>query len=175
MAPLFDILLIGNRMQIDYLANQKQYLPQIVDWFYDEWAYLNPGRTSLQLKEKLLLRMNVSLSPCIVIATNTKNLIGTVTICHDELPERAELFPWLSSLYVNPAFRGRGFGESLVSACIDKAKAFGYESMYMYTDKPRLAEWYSRQGWEHYEAAFHNGVDIDIFKSLMKAYQNEYF
>lgn len=45
-------------MKIKYLAENRQFIPTICDWFHSEWNYLNPDRTKEQLLETLDKQLN---------------------------------------------------------------------------------------------------------------------
>jgi DNA-binding MarR family transcriptional regulator/GNAT superfamily N-acetyltransferase len=57
--------------------------------------------------------------------------VGAIFLVHDESdPDRARL----RMLHVEASARGRGVGSMLVEACIDKARAFGYRRLELWTN-----------------------------------------
>jgi hypothetical protein len=86
-------------MKIEYLADNKQFVPIVCDWFHEEWSYLNPSRTKQQLHDIVESRLTKGTILNILIGTENNELVGTVTLRNDEVEEEATLYPWLSSLY----------------------------------------------------------------------------
>ncbi|MDF1761425.1 MAG: GNAT family N-acetyltransferase [Coxiellaceae bacterium] len=150
-------------MNIDFLANKKEYISEIFEWYKQEWGYLNPCRTDTQLLEKISSRLNSKKAPCILVGSSGEEIVGTVTLCLDEVEELPQTFPWLSSLYVSEKHRRQGFGELLVHACIQEARNLGYKEIYLLTDKEELVNWYKEMGWKHYRFVYYKKANVQIF------------
>lgn len=151
-------------MNIYLLANKKEYLPVVHKWYKKEWGYLNPGRTNEQLHAKIKSRLNKGKAPCILLGSVEDKIIGTVTLCLDELEELPQIYPWLSSLYVDESYRLKGFGESLVRACLQEARDLGYKEIYLFTDKRKLVSWYKKMGWVYFEELLHRRVSVTVLR-----------
>ena len=37
-------------MNIEYLADHKEVIPMLARWFYEEWAYLHPKQTYMDVE-----------------------------------------------------------------------------------------------------------------------------
>jgi N-acetylglutamate synthase-like GNAT family acetyltransferase len=66
----------------------------------------------------------------------------------ETLVEVREYGPWISSLYVAPAFRGRGISLLLVEHCRAKATEAGAEYLYALSSNLR---YYARLDWDYGE------------------------
>lgn len=72
----------------------------------------------------------------------------------------------LSKMYLAPSFRGRGYGDILIHRCIEKAREFGYNYMYLET-MPELKSaisLYEKTGFHFLDGPMgnsgHTGCDI---------------
>ena len=87
-------------------------------------------------------------------------LIGTASLIEHDVPTRAELTPWLASVYVDPRFRKRGIGSALVRAVLQEARNLGLEKLYLIT--PDQVPFYRRQGWQEMEEIVYRGEAVTI-------------
>jgi len=78
----------------------------------------------------------------------------------------------LVKLYLYPEARGKGMGKALINKCLEKAKALGYENIYL-ESMPELNQavsLYERLGFEKQACALgnsgHFGCDIWMVKKL---------
>ncbi len=76
--------------------------------------------------------------------------VGMASLVHHDLEERPELTPWLAGVYVDPAFRGRGYGVRVVRQVEAAAREAGVGTLWLYTGT--AAGLYRRLGWEDHEA-----------------------
>ncbi|XSG81480.1 MAG: bifunctional helix-turn-helix transcriptional regulator/GNAT family N-acetyltransferase [Methyloligella sp. ZOD6] len=63
------------------------------------------------------------------VAEANGRIVGSVFLEHSDTPKIAQL----RLLYVEPEMRGRGIGNRLVQACIDRARALGYRQIKLWT------------------------------------------
>jgi putative acetyltransferase len=80
----------------------------------------------------------------------------------------------LVKIYLYPVARGKGLGKALMNICFEKAKALGYENIYL-ESMPELNQaitMYEKMGFEHQCAALgnsgHFGCDIWMVKNLLQ-------
>jgi GNAT superfamily N-acetyltransferase len=71
--------------------------------------------------------------------------VGTASLVRQDLPARPDLTPWLASVYVAPAYRGRGYAASLVTVVEAAARKAAIRRLWLFTaSETRL---YARLGW----------------------------
>ncbi len=134
-------------MQLSLLLKEQEYTAQVAAWEHAEWSFLLPDETLPEAHERLASQRRDAL-PLTLIALEPgpdtgSGLLGCVTLDQTDLPSHDDLTPWLASLYVPPAFRGRGVGRRLADAVGELAKARGHPKLYLYTweHKARYARW----------------------------------
>lgn len=62
-----------------------------------------------------------------------------------DLESRADLTPWLASLYVDKKHRNQGIGTQLVHAIEQEAVKLGVKKLFLFT--PGTESFYARLGW----------------------------
>lgn len=134
-------------MLIDYLANHKQYIPEIADLIYDEWSDLfqADGTGKDHLLAMLEVRANTEQLPITFVAVLNGELLGTGSIKLEEPGTKVGLSPWLAGIYVKRACRGSGVGVQIVAALEAKARDLGVETMYLSVDS--AVGFYVQLGW----------------------------
>ena len=80
---------------------------------------------------------------------------GTASLVENDLQNRAELSPWLASVWVEPWARGQGHAGALVRAAETAAQALGVGTLWLYTR--RAERIYRRAGWTVVEYLTHLG------------------
>ena len=134
---------IINEIEIVNLADETRHIDEVSMWLWEEWA--KEGGTKL---EDIIYRTKHSICrdkvPQVYIAKYKDELVGTVSIWHNDLISRQDLTPWLAALYIKKEYRGLGLGTILQEKVIDVVRALGYKSLYLITD---LYEYYERSGW----------------------------
>jgi predicted N-acetyltransferase YhbS len=153
---------VRKRMNIAYLADHKEVIPTLAQWFYQEWAYLHPDRTLEDVHQLLVERANKEKIPVALVAFEGNELLGTVCLKVHDMDTRLDLTPWLAGLYVATSKRRQGIGAILVSAIEKKAREFGVQTLYLYT--PESEYFYARLGWDVKERTEYHGCPVSIME-----------
>jgi GNAT superfamily N-acetyltransferase len=132
-------------MQISFLVDYPEYIPQLAQWLFEEWdAILGEGNCKARIK-KLQAHMNRDQLPIAWVAHVDGQLLGTAALRVHDLDGREDLTPWLGGVFVGSDFRRRGIGATLCATVEEAARSRGIRTLYLFTlDKQA---WYSRLGW----------------------------
>ena len=151
---------------VDYLKNYPHFVPEISEYFYQEWSYLCPERDLQGFEDSIRSRLNVDRIPLALVAVGNSNFYGTVCLKQFDMDTRKELSPWLAGLYVKEGFRNRGLGRLLAESITGLAGRMGIGELFLYT--PNAESFYLRLGWS---TAFHeqyHGTDVCIMKKSIE-------
>jgi GNAT superfamily N-acetyltransferase len=149
-------------MNIEYLANHKEVIPTLAQWFYEEWAYLHPDRTLADVEQLLEERAQTNKIPVGLVAFDGHELLGTVCLKVHYMDTRLDLTPWLAGLYVSVPRRRQGIGAALVAAIEKTAHDFGVARLYLYT--PESENFYSRLGWNVKKRVEYHGYPVALMQ-----------
>ena len=101
-------------MNIDFLGEHLDVLPELARLHFDEWRHFSPDKTLADRVSKLQELASSSELPFMVVAIEGKKLVGSAALVYDDMRTRKELSPWLASVFVKPEFRRKGIAAALV-------------------------------------------------------------
>ena len=132
-------------VQISYLIEHPEYIPQLAQWLFEQWDSILGEKTPEPRIKKLKAHMNRDSLPIAWVAHANRKLLGTAALRVHDLEGREDLTPWLGGVFVNPHFRRQGVGTALCAAVEDAARSRSIHTLYLFTlDKQA---WYSHLGW----------------------------
>lgn len=131
---------------IDYLENHHGLIPLVAEWQQKLFGYLSPQVTF----EERLSRVQRSaiqhaLPLTLVALTNEGSFQGAASLVPGTITHH-HLTPWVSSVFVVPAFRNRGIASALTQRLASEPSRFGFSRLYLFT--PRNESLYARLGWQ---------------------------
>src|SRR5437660_1382598 len=99
--------------QIVALRDRVDLVPTVAKWAHEEfWSYA--GRTLEQTRILFTPVTRETRLPRTFVLMQGETPVGMVSIVEHDLDIRPELAPWLASLVVDRAARGRGHSRTLV-------------------------------------------------------------
>lgn len=149
-----------NTVTIEHLAEHTDTIPQLATWVLAEWGHLPPPRTHASEVATFSERTHRDRVPQTFVAVDGSRPVGMASIEAHDMSTRLELTPWLSAVYVLPAFRRHGVGSALVEAVVDAAAMLSLDTLYLFT--PDQMPFYRRMGWQNMEQVCYRGVDVVI-------------
>ncbi|ALO47546.1 GNAT family N-acetyltransferase [Pseudohongiella spirulinae] len=147
-------------MQIYSLKDKPEHLMQLAKWHHAEWSYLNPARSFEERVTEMKEDLQGKPIPTTYVAEVDGRLLGSATILADDMSSHPELTPWLASVYVDDAQRGKGIGSTLVRRVMQHAREHGVKRLYLYT--PDQEQLYARLGWSLLSRESYNGTMVTI-------------
>lgn len=132
-------------MKIIHLQDRRDLLPAIARAHVQAFGTLLPDWTVAQAEAELAGQQRDGI-PCSWLAMEGDDWLGSVSLLHDDHEQIRGWSPWLASLYVSPAARGKGVGAALVAQCVAQAAVLGVAQLYLYCEAPMVG-WYRSLGW----------------------------
>jgi N-acetylglutamate synthase-like GNAT family acetyltransferase len=142
------------------LADEPEFIEQVSVWLWEEWSKANgnPLETTIYRTKHSICKGKI---PQMLIAKYKDELVGTVSLWHNDLTSRQDLTPWLATLYIKTEYRGKGIGTLLQEKCIEAARELGYKELYLITDHEN---YYERSGWKFLEMAPNKDTFIRVYE-----------
>jgi predicted N-acetyltransferase YhbS len=150
-------------VRIEFLADHPEHAATLARWHYDEWQpKLIPEWTYQEALRELESHRARAAIPTTFVALEGDELIGSASLVVEDLPEWKQLTPWMASVFVAPAWRGRGVGRELVRFAESLAGQLGVPELYLLT--AGQAEYYRRLGWSVLDVPPVPGRPVTIMK-----------
>ncbi len=132
-----------------------------------EWRHLyEDGWDEATALAELAAERAEGLPRTLVALDDDGALAGSVSLVLRDLPSRPDLDPWLASLYVLPAWRGRGLGGRLVRAIEAEGSALGFDRLFAFTES--ATPFFVGLGFTVLERAEAAGHPIDLLERRLR-------
>lgn len=132
-------------MEIFNLKDKLEYLDEVVELEYEEWADNKEENKEERIKRKKerICDMFTDRSFCKLILVNENELIGFISLFPNDCEEEKNLTPWYATMYVKEEYRNHGYSSILNEAIIKEAKNREFSILYLKTD---LENYYEKFG-----------------------------
>ena len=151
--------------KVAMLADHLDLIPRLAKWHWGEWGHLTPDRPMGEWTDRLRKRTYRDRIPLTVVAFDEDQAVGLASLVHYDMDTRKDLSPWLAGVYVQPAYRGCGFGAALVMAIEQHASALGVETLYLYTNSAQGL--YTKLDWAEIEREPYRGREVVIMSKRL--------
>jgi N-acetylglutamate synthase-like GNAT family acetyltransferase len=151
-------------VRLEYLADHVSHLPQLATWQHAEFGYLNPANTVERYVARLTASLQKSNLPTTFIALRDDTLLGSASLVRHTITH-PHLSPWLSSVYVDPQYRGGGIASALVGRVEKAAAEMGSGRIYLFT--PSSEKLYAGLGWERMEYSGYRDLTLAIMSKAL--------
>src|SRR6266550_2963732 len=91
-------------VQISYLIEHPEYIPQLAQWLFEQWDSILGEETPEARIKKLKTHMNRDKLPTAWVAHANGQLLGTAALRVHDLEGREDLTPWLGGVFVGSHF-----------------------------------------------------------------------
>lgn len=153
-------------MDILDLKEEPEHIPTLAAWHHQEWASLNPGQSLQQRIDKMQCYLGDALIPSTFIAKDNDHLIGSAAIVEHDMDNKPELSPWLASVFIDPIYRRKGVGTSLILHVMNKAKEAGIKTLYLFTSNEEA--FYKKLAWSTISNELYLDKTVTIMKIMLK-------
>ena len=148
------------------LAGRPDLIPAGARWQWQEWGRARDRRlASVERDVQPLARHNGPEAGFVLLEDDIP--VGTACLTMEDLDTRPDLSPWLASVFVEPAHRGRGHASALVRAVEQAALARGHSHMWLFTWT--TVPLYERLGWVVIGPEQHHGSEVILMRRDLRA------
>ncbi|HMM77433.1 MAG TPA: GNAT family N-acetyltransferase [Gammaproteobacteria bacterium] len=133
-------------LRIVPLAAAREHLDDLAAWHGAAWAHLYAGWDAHAARADFARDRGDGTPPFTLLALAGAELLGSVSLVHDDLPGWPAAEPWLGSFLVASHHRGRGIGTALVQAMLAHADACPWPRVLLFTETRQA--YFERFGFE---------------------------
>lgn len=142
------------RTKIRSGARVANHLPQLREWFLAEWGKIDPFEGN---------HPEVTVPEPLLAFGSEEQLQGGLVFSTFDLPDPGKTRVWINAVYVAPEYRGQNIASALISLAENSARQIHIDSLFVFTNIPRL---YENLGWRLVER---NGADCVLTKNLLSS------
>ena len=147
---------------IGFLADCLDTIPTLIQWFRDQWPDYHADMSQEEMEQDFLEDASRDRLPIRLIAFESNELAGTITLRDNGSAMPPELQPELGGLYVVESHRGHGVATELVRAGMQLAHKQGYKTVYATTVV--AAGILERLGWEFLKTVAHEDEELPLYR-----------
>ncbi len=141
-------------MRIKNIADCPDCVGTVARWQWSEWGHLDPTDSLAARITSLRDQTDPNRISTTYLALDGDTPLGSASLVEHDMHTHRELSPWLASVYVTPATRGRGVASALVEHTVAQAAAMGVARLFLFTESARGL--YEKLGWrmiaeEHFQ------------------------
>ncbi|WP_444924535.1 GNAT family N-acetyltransferase [Microbulbifer sp. DLAB2-AF] len=150
-------------MELQLLAENKQALPIVAEWYFTEWGYLRESNSLAKTRESLSDYLNTDKIPLLVIAVDSGAILGAAQLKYCEMTIYPEKEHWLGGVYVSKSHRGKKIAEAIIDRIISLAEQLGVSKLYLQTEHLD-GGLYSCLGWNPIEKVTYCGLEVLVME-----------
>ena len=155
------------RVQISYLADHPEVLGQLAAGFKTQWANHFADQPVEAIKVGFANCCRESGLPVALVAMVDETFAGTASLREQSGTVCPGLGPWLTHLYVEPAFRNQGIGTTLIRAVEAEAFRNGFRELHAAT--ARAAAVFERLGWTMIHLVEYHADQVTVLRTPLKS------
>jgi len=111
-------------------------LNKIINKHYTHWSQYSPTMDYDNTKDKFKnIYAKDDNIPFGIAMFENDDLIGFLVFKHTCLEKYPQYTPWISDVMIFDEFRKQGYGKKMIEAALSILKEFGYDQVYLWTDK----------------------------------------
>src|SRR5438046_493900 len=114
---------MSNPVHIERIIDYPALVEMVARWQWGEWGHLDPADSLAARIAWLRAQSEGGDIPTTFIALEGDTPLGSASLVVDDMPTHPEFRPWLASVYVTPAARGRGVASALVRRVVEHVTA----------------------------------------------------
>ena|SRR5689334_17155473 len=132
-------------------------------------AFFNyPGGYTVEQMTALILEPPVGPEETFALLEHDQP-VGTAGLVHSDLDSRPDLTPWLAGVFVEPAYRRRGYATALVRRVEVFAQAASVSVLWLCTSTAETL--YARLGWERMETERKGLREVTVMRRVLQPAQ----
>ncbi len=147
------------------VSSRPELGPIVARWLVDAFGY--PGGRTVEAMTAAILAPAWGPEESFVLFDQDRP-VGTASLSHDDLASRRDLTPWLAGVFVEPAFRHRGYATALVRQVEAFASAASVQTLWLYTSTAEPL--YAGLGWQRAGLEKDRGQEVVLMSRRLSSW-----
>lgn len=139
-------------MEVIKVEKETQYWLQLIE-YADNCSWIAGKHLASMLRENAFQDWEA-----VFAAFVEDKIVGYCTFLKTDYYPENRYFPWISSIFVDEAFRGRRMSGSMIHTVIEYAKKHNFKKVYIPSD---MLGFYEKYGFEKIDELENYGGDMD--------------
>ena len=145
-------------MTVSFLADKKQFIPTIAQWYFNEWRHLTPNASIEDIVQKVtLMAESRAALPISFVLHDNDDLLAVAELKFHEHPDFPDYKAWLGGVFVPADKRGHGYSNIILPHTFHHAKSVGISSLYLQCEQHNI-DLYLKHDFEVVHKINDNGV-----------------
>lgn len=155
---------MNHTIELKLLSDCQEHIPTLAQLWYEEISRHWIADASVEkAKDRLFSHLNKEKMPMAIVALRGGTPVGMACLRETD-GIRPGITPWLGSLVVDPRYRGKRIGETLIDAIKSYAKLLGHDTLYLLAFDPTIPNWYAKLGWQMDGEDKHSGHRVTVMR-----------
>ncbi|WP_432757146.1 GNAT family N-acetyltransferase [Consotaella aegiceratis] len=137
------------RYVISNLRERPEFCDVVADRIWQAW-WKDAGHPLSRVHDHMQEMLDERPLPFGLVAHEEGRYLGSCLIIECDLEERPQLAPWVAAVWVDPEYRSRGVGRTLVRRGERAALDLGHDAVYLCA-LPEKCSFYQDLGWRPVE------------------------
>lgn len=150
-------------LRLELLGQRPELLPQLAQWYFDEWGELTKAGSPQVMEERLQDYLNIDKIPLVVVASGEGGFMGAVQLKYREMTIYPEKEHWIGGVYVAEPWRGQGVAAAIIDRVVELALGLGVKTLHLQTIR-KDGGLYRRLGWEPAAEVNYRGIDVLVMQ-----------
>ena len=154
-------------IEISYLADHPEVLGNLAAGFKSQWATHFADQPVEAIKMGFANCCREKGIPLALVAMVGETFAGTASLREESGTVCPGIGPWLTHLYVEPAFRNQGVGTTLIRAVEAEAVRNGFTELHAAT--ARAAPLFERLGWKMIDVVEYHVDRVSVLRTGLES------
>lgn len=159
-------MILEMKLKIVYLADHREQLPKVAEWYYQEWGHLLEDPLTNIFVSRLEACLNKTKFPLVILAMDGDKLLGAAQIKLNQMTIYTNKEHWLAGIYVEPKYRGNNVAALLIEKIQEIAITLGVKILHLQTEH-LSGGLYAKMGWQPDERVNYRSTDVMVMSKKL--------
>ncbi len=153
-------------LNVTTIAARPDLAPLVARWIWEEWGRAKGRPLERAVASVSARTAHTGLEQCFIVLEDGEPT-ATASLVTRDCETRPDLSPWLASVFVAPAYRGRGYARVLVTTVESAARTAGVPALWLITETAE--QLYASLGWKAEGSIIEQGRPMVLMRRALSS------